>query len=187
MKTIFVYKDIFSIQICILLSFSEHYTSKQKFCIHLCFNLQVQVSNATCTVSSMDADDYAHMWPVISKSTFLQCLQNCLFKWLQSPDIVLWNKSKIVVFLFRDPYVSFWYMTSHIKCLACLYVSHQLVLTLCTAVLHKIEFIYSVQQKDSRSHDCINIWKFGLGSESPRTHLSTCDDLDLTHLNVRRS
>ena len=28
---------------------------------------------------------------------------------------------------------------------------------------------------------------FGLGSESPRTHLSTCDDLDLTHLNVRRS
>ena len=27
----------------------------------------------------------------------------------------------------------------------------------------------------------------GLGSESPRTHLSTCDDLDLTHLNVRRS
>ena len=27
----------------------------------------------------------------------------------------------------------------------------------------------------------------GLGSESPRTHLSTCDDLDLTHLTVRRS
>ena len=27
----------------------------------------------------------------------------------------------------------------------------------------------------------------GLGSESPRTHLSSCDDLDLTHLNVRRS
>ena len=33
----------------------------------------------------------------------------------------------------------------------------------------------------------VNFSELGLGSESPRTHLSTCDNLDLTHLNVRRS
>ena len=36
-------------------------------------------------------------------------------------------------------------------------------------------------------HHLLKTSKCGLGSESPRTHLSTCDDLDLTHLNVRRS
>ena len=48
------------------------------------------------------------------------------------------------------------------------------------AVVNLCSFLLTLNNQDI-------IRTFGLGSESPRTHLSTCDDLDLTHLNVRRS